>query len=119
MTHPDIEAVRLARQIASDLFTDGSGQRTRRLVFDYHDDMKGTGWCEQAVADRIAAALHEQHAALAERLRAALVLLQYAEPPSHWTMEPRMKWRAERNAALGLTEAALPAAREREQEPRP
>lgn len=45
---------RLARRIAKQLFTDGFGDRAVRLVFEYGSaDLKGTGWCESAVADRI------------------------------------------------------------------
>jgi len=51
---------RLARRIARDLFTDGgTGKRAKRLVLKIPGTHEhSVGWCQKAVADRIAAWLN-------------------------------------------------------------
>jgi hypothetical protein len=52
MTEPDRK--RLADQIAHELFTHGSGQKTKRLVVETEErKINGTGWSEKAAAARI------------------------------------------------------------------
>lgn len=51
-TQQEIKRCRLARQIASDLFTNGTGVHCTRLQMLLHERDQG-GWCEQAVRDTI------------------------------------------------------------------
>ena len=44
---------KLAKQIANDLFTNGSGQEADRLVLELPGKRDGGGWCKRAVEDRI------------------------------------------------------------------
>ena len=44
----------VAETIAQDLFTNGNGDRAKRLVSELPDGRDGGGWCESAVVDRIA-----------------------------------------------------------------
>jgi hypothetical protein len=44
----------LAEKITKDLFTDGTGDKARRLVMEREgENLKGSGWCEGAVRDKI------------------------------------------------------------------
>lgn len=44
----------LAAEIADDLFTNGSGQKSTRLVMELPDGKDGGGWCHQALTSRVA-----------------------------------------------------------------
>jgi hypothetical protein len=54
---PTAAQLAISQQIAADLFHDGSDRKADRLVMEHvikGNKMFGGGWCEQAVADRIA-----------------------------------------------------------------
>lgn len=49
---------RMAKDVAASLFVDGAGVPARRLVMErYQGQFNEAGWCERAIADRIATAL--------------------------------------------------------------
>jgi len=48
---------KLAKKIADDLFTSGSGEKAIRLVLKLNDIDNAGGWCESAAIDRIEAIL--------------------------------------------------------------
>lgn len=43
----------LAGEVADELFTDGDGYKSERLVIERNDGVAGGGWCRDAVATRI------------------------------------------------------------------
>ena len=47
----------LAEEIIKRLFTNGAGQKARRLVLELDDGREGGGWCATAARDQIVEAL--------------------------------------------------------------
>lgn len=52
----------LAKQITDELFTNGIGERAKRLVLELEDGKDGGGWCKEAVEDVIERILKENDA---------------------------------------------------------
>lgn len=57
MTNEEITA--LANAIADDLFTDVRGKRAIRLVSEYEDNSRSSGWSHAAVVARVATKIHD------------------------------------------------------------
>ena len=61
-----------AKNTVDELFTDGTGSKATRLVLELGNPLGGSGWCKDAVIDRIEAALLAHAEAMREKCLLAL-----------------------------------------------